>query len=391
MVFCTACGHRFTGGERFCGHCGAAVVAPAGHEDTLSVSASDDRTSPLREAPAATGAAAGPSSPDHPTPDHPTPDHPTPAPTQPAPTPAHPTPTQPTPTPDRPRNDHPAQDQPTDDQTATGSVAADPAGAPPDRQPTARWAPGAGPIPLPPRGRVVRRMLLALGLPAVMVAAGLVGLLVLIALLQSGGDTSNAAPRVVTPPKPFPASRTTEPLTGPGTAGATGVTPMPQPPTSSTPKVTATTALQQAHAVEVLLDAAARTPVEATVASLARCDTTSVDASTAATTLQASADRRTELLGQLQDLPVDRLPGGPGLRAALKETWIQWQAADQQYLTWAQNIASRPDDCNPQSPFKNAGDVAAGAARRAGTQFVATWNTRVAGPLHLRQRQVRDL
>jgi hypothetical protein len=399
MAFCTTCGHRLSGSERFCGHCGTAIAAPAEHRDAHLSPASGQRASPRPEVPATTGVWRHPSPPAHP-PNDPTPDHPTPN----DPTPDHPTPNDPTP--DHPTPDHPTPNDPTpndptpDHPTPTGSGVAGPAPAPPAGQQNARWAPGAGPIPLPPRSPSVRRTLLALGLPMVMVAAGLVGLLVLIAMLQAGGDTPDLVPRAAAP---LTSSRTTAPATdarpadvtgttgSTGETGGTGETRRPPASTSGTPTVTATTTRQQAQAVEELLDAAARTPVAATVASLARCDTTSIDASTAATTLQAAVNNRTELLRLLREVPIDRLPDGQDLRATLQETWTQWLTADQQYLTWAQNVASRPDDCNPQSPFKNAGDVAAGAAQRAGTQFVAAWNTRVARPLQLRLRQVRDL
>lgn len=314
MAFCTACGQRLTGGERFCGHCGVqlAVAADAARAPTDAASPveSDPAARPEKPAPAARPEVSGP-----------------------------------------------------------------------------RWTVGSGPLPLPPRNPAVRRAVITLGLPVVLVAAGLVGALTLFGMLRSDPSPSDAVPKVVTPLSPG----TPAPTTGPG-GGVTGgaATSPPGATTSTPPRITATTALQQAHAVEDLLDIAARTPVAATVASLARCDPTTLDASAAVTTLQTAAAGRSDLLRRLQDVPVDELPDGPALKAALQETWFQWQTADQQYLTWARGIASGAP-CNPQSPFKLAGDVATGAAGRAGTEFVAAWNTKVARPLHLPARRVRDL
>lgn len=365
MAFCTACGQRLAGGDCFCGRCGTRIApgdptvpAPAGA--AAPATPATQATQTLPEVPPAPDAA---------------PDTAVPA----APPPAAPA-------------DHqqdPASPHPT--MAATISPA----------DPGPRWAPGSGPVPLPPRRPSVRRTLFALGLPAVVIAAGLVGLIILVAFLRSDPDPADAVPKVAAPPAratttapPTTTPSTTAPPTasagfGGGTAGGPAVT-GPVPRSSTLPRVTATTALQQAHAIEDLLDTAARTPVTATVASLARCDPTTLDAATTATTLRAAATSRADLLERLDRVPVDRLPDGPALKAALHGTWTQWHAADEHYLTWAQGIVSGAP-CNPQDPFKLAGDVAAGAARRAGTDFVARWNTTVARQLRLPARQVRNL
>jgi hypothetical protein len=258
----------------------------------------------------------------------------------------------------------------------------------------ARWAVGEGPVPLPPRRRSTWRTLLTFGLPVVMVAGGLLGLL---NLFRSDGSRPSGVPRVAS----LPTSALTPPAgAGPGTAGGTGLTGFAatttssQATASSVPRVTATTARQQALAINKLLDEADRTPsattVDAAVASLARCNATPLEASTAATTLRTAATNRNDLLHRLQDVPVEALPDGPALRDALKETWSSGEEADRQYLAWAQTIASGYP-CNPQSPSRIAGNVAAGNARRAGEEFVAIWNDKVAGPQRLAKRRVSDL
>jgi hypothetical protein len=227
-----------------------------------------------------------------------------------------------------------------------------------------------------------------------MVAGGLLGLL---NLFRPDGGRPNGVPRVAS----RPTSAMTPPAdAGPGTAGGTGLTGFAatttssQATTSSVPRVTATTTRQQALALDRLLDEADRTPstatVAATVTSLARCDATSVEASTAATTLRTAATNRNDLLHQLQDVPVEALPDGPALRDALKKTWSSWEEADRHYLTWAQGIADGAD-CIPHGMYRNAGDVSVGNARRAGEEFVAIWNDKVAGPQRLAERRVSDL
>jgi hypothetical protein len=355
MVFCTACGQRLAGGERFCGHCGAPLPDTPDTAGTAPTARADPAEPSAAPAPPDTPP------PDTPPPDTPSPDTPPPA-AQSAPSPAAAPPGVP-----------------------FGSAARPDVSAP-------RWPVGSGPIPLPPRSPVVRRAVIVLGLPFVLVAAGLVALFALVAALQSGPSPSDAVPRIATPLTPTTPTPTapSAPVTAGGGITGDAATSTPPATTSTAPRITATTALQQARAVENLLDVAARTPVAATVASLARCDPTTLDAPTAATALQAAATSRSELLRRLQDVPVDELPDGPALKASLQETWTQWQNADERYLTWAQGIVSG-SPCNPQDPFKLAGDVAAGAAGRAGTEFVAAWNTKVARPLHLPARQVRNL
>jgi hypothetical protein len=234
----------------------------------------------------------------------------------------------------------------------------------------------------------MRRVVLAIGLPVTMIAAGLVGLLTLLAFLRSGDDRSTLVPRVAASPSP------TAPLP-PGTLPTpTAGTGSPRTAASSTspavPQSTATTDRQQARDIEVLLDEAARAPVTATVASLGRCDTNSLDASTAATTIQAAQNVRSQLLQKLEQVPVNRLTGGTELQETLRETWESWVKADRYYVEWAQGIASGAP-CNPYNPYKVGGDYAAETARRSGTQFVARWNADVARPLRLTTRQVRDL
>lgn len=294
---------------------------------------------------------------------------------QPPPPTARPLPTDPT-TQDHAGHDHNTQDHDRRDRAEASGSSAGP-----------RWEPYEGPLPLPARPPSVRRAILAVGLPVTMIAAGLVGLLTLLVLLRSDDGSRNLVPQVVVP------STSTTPLplaTGltPATTGSPGATALPT--ISAVPQVTATTARQQAREIEALLGEAARAPVAATVASLGHCDADSLDASTAATTIQAAQNTRSDLLQKLQQVPVDRLPDGPALREALRETWESWVEADRNYLNWAQGIASGAP-CDPHNPFKNGGDYYAGTARQTGTRFVAKWNAKVAGPLRLVPRQVRDL
>jgi hypothetical protein len=246
-----------------------------------------------------------------------------------------------------------------------------------------RWPVGSGPIPLPPRSPAARRAVIAIGLPLTVIAGGIVALFGVAAVLSSDGSPS-AVPRIATPDvsSSGPALPTLSGAPGPSSITAT--------PASPTASITATTAREQAALIADLLDEAARTPVGVTVASLARCDGASADAAAVATTLSTARTARSRLLERLQALPVDRLRGGEALRASLRDTWDQWVTADQQYLVWAQGIASGAT-CNPQDPFKLAGDVAAANAGRSATAFVAAWNADVAGPLHLPARQGRNL
>jgi hypothetical protein len=222
-----------------------------------------------------------------------------------------------------------------------------------------------------------------------MITAGLVGLLTLLALLRSDDGSSTLIPRVPASPlstAPLPPATAATPATGTGGSADTATS-----PTSSTvPQVTATTAYQQAREIEALLDEAARAPVTATVASLGGCDADSLDASTAATTIQAAQNVRSQLLQKLEQVPVDRLTDGIALRETLQQTWEYWVEADRNYLGWAQGIASGAP-CNPHNFNKKGGDYYAETARRSGIQFVAKWNADVARPLRLAPRQVRDL
>lgn len=327
MPFCTACGHALVGTERFCGQCGSAVTAT-----TPPTATPRPATVPAFTTAPAPGDNADLTSPEGASPDLISPEE----------------------------------------------------ALPEEAGP--RWEVGSGPVPQPPRHPSVRRALLALGLPVVMIAAGLVGLIGLLSVLRSGPDPTNAVPRrvVALPSTTAPGP----PATGhdPATPAATATAPAA---TSAAPTVIATTARQQARAVERLLDEAARVPVTA-VASLARCSGGSVDPATVAASLKAAATTRARLLDRLDRIPVDRLPDGAALRSALHETWTRWVSADGNYLTWAQGLVTGAT-CNPQNPFKLAGDVDAAAAGRAGTRFVARWNTQVARPLRLPPRQARDL
>jgi hypothetical protein len=250
-------------------------------------------------------------------------------------------------------------------------------------EPGPRWPVGSGPTPLPPRSPAARRAVIAVGLPLTVIAGGIVALLGVAALLSSG-DSPSAVPRIVTP------EVTTTGPTLPTTSGAPGPSSLTPTPSSPTPSITATTAREQAGLIGDLLDEAARTPVGPTVASLARCDAASADAAAVATTLSTDRTARSRLLQRLQALPVDQLRDGEALRTSLRDTWDQWVTADQQYLVWARGIASGAI-CNPQDPFKLAGDVAAANAGRSATAFVAAWNADVAGPLRLPARQGRNL
>jgi hypothetical protein len=247
----------------------------------------------------------------------------------------------------------------------------------------ARWPLGSGPVPAPPASPSLRRTLLALVLPPLMILAMLLSAAVLYGIWQSRSDGVSAlVPSRVTGPNPTtpPSSTSAAPTISPAPSGSSAGLPSPRP----------STAHQQAAAIDALLDEAARTPVAAKVAALAGCAGTPADARDAVTRLTAAADARSSLLARLATIPVDALPGGSALAASLTDTWSQARDADRQYVIWAQGLADG-SACNPQDPFKLAGDVGSAASRRAGTQFLDGWNATVAAPLHLSSRSVENL
>lgn len=193
--------------------------------------------------------------------------------------------------------------------------------------------------------------------------------------------SSGTAPSGLTRTSPMPTGLTPTGLTPTGGLGPPTPTPVPQTPA------------QQARALDALLSssAAGRSLVPSAVTSLARCDSAAAaDAAGAVRAIQKATDTRRQLLASLERARVDALPGGQNLASLLGQAWEQSLAADEHYLTWASSIASGTP-CNPQDPFKIAGDVASGAARRARQDFVDVWNPTVARPQHLRTRGVEDV
>lgn len=220
-----------------------------------------------------------------------------------------------------------------------------------------------------------------------MILAGLVSAGLLYVMSQSRDNAVSAlVPRRVTPTPSRAATATPTPTaTAGGPASAT--TPPTLPTTTPTPRPS--TDRQQAEAIQALLDQAARTPVSATVAALATCNRGQAAAQDAANLLTSAADSREDLLGRLAAVPVGALPDGATLKAALTETWTRARSGDRAYVTWAQGIADG-SSCNPQDPFKLAGDWDTAASRQAGTQFLDAWNT-VAPRLGLARRTLEAL
>jgi hypothetical protein len=149
--------------------------------------------------------------------------------------------------------------------------------------------------------------------------------------------------------------------------------------------------LQQAQAVDALLDSSAsgRHLVGPVVIALADCNS-SIAPTAAVSSLQQAVSNRTGLLQQLGQLQVDALPDGASLRSLLQAAWNHSLQADQHYLNWAQSIANG-SACNTQNSEKLAGDAASVSATQAKASFVSAWNASVAGPQNLTPRQESNL
>ena len=255
--------------------------------------------------------------------------------------------------------------------------------------PTALWATGAQPAPMPdpavpdpaetdlqsrwastrPATRA-RKPLLVLGLALVVL---LVGAGAVYALMNSQGS---------------PAAT----LTAPKTAVTTTIsptTPAPSPTAKPTPARSATAAAAAraaAKQISALLDdsSQARGVVGTATSGLQAC---TLSADQAVSELQAVVANRQRLLNQLVGAPFEALPSGAALRSALTTAWGASLSADQGYLAWAQN-AQGSGSCPTDTANVSAANLAATAAKKS---FASLWNAKVSAALHLPTRKDTDL
>ena len=133
-------------------------------------------------------------------------------------------------------------------------------------------------------------------------------------------------------------------------------------------------AQSQAAALSGLLSQSSsdRAATIAATASIASCG----DLLTAESTLDASANSRQALLGQLQALNLSAIPNGTQLTGFLTAAWTNSEASDRSYASWAADQIST--GCTPNNTsdvnYQNAqGTDAQSTANK--TSFASLWNT----------------
>jgi hypothetical protein len=146
------------------------------------------------------------------------------------------------------------------------------------------------------------------------------------------------------------------------------------PSTSTTAATTQALAQSQAAALSGLLaqSSSDRAATVAAAASISSCG----DLLTAEGTLDASANSRQSLLGQVQALNLSALPSGTQLTGYLTAAWTNSEASDRSYASWAADEIS--SGCTPNDTsdvnYQNAqGTDAQSTANK--TSFASLWNT----------------
>jgi len=143
--------------------------------------------------------------------------------------------------------------------------------------------------------------------------------------------------------------------------------------TSPSPSDTATEATELQTFATILSDtSSARSAVTNVVSAVGAC---TEDAASGISTLQSSAQSRTNDAQSARQLAVDAIPGGDRLRSTLVSLLQDSATADDGYARWMQDIQSQgcPVDTATDRGFQS-GDQASQSATQDKKDFVALWN-----------------
>jgi len=126
----------------------------------------------------------------------------------------------------------------------------------------------------------------------------------------------------------------------------------------------------QAQAIDALLTvtAGSRASLGSALAALSGCG----DAAQAQGVLSRIVQERGDQLTRAQQLTVQDLPNGDGVKGLLIAALSDSLQADRAYLAWAQDVVAQ--GCGTESPNRQAGDTASAAATVAKQRFVQAWN-----------------
>ncbi|MFJ9371736.1 hypothetical protein [Streptomyces sp. NPDC101455] len=150
-------------------------------------------------------------------------------------------------------------------------------------------------------------------------------------------------------------------------------------------------AKQQAVALDKLLadSGSSRASVINAVGNVKACDKLGDSASD----LRNAAKQRGELVTELSQLTVDKLPDNAALTTALTSAWKASASADNHYATWADQAAGKHGCKKGQARTTGqtaAGNAASGVASNQKVKAAALWNT-IAKTYGLTQRQPTQL
>ncbi|MGJ3560007.1 hypothetical protein ACR6C2_20795 [Streptomyces sp. INA 01156] len=148
---------------------------------------------------------------------------------------------------------------------------------------------------------------------------------------------------------------------------------------------------QQAEELDKLLAVSgdSRTAVINAVADVKACR----NLDQAAKDLRDAADQRNQLVTDLSDIEVDKLPDHQALSTALTKAWQASASADDHYAAWADQVAGKKGCRKGQARTTGqtqAGNRASGTATEEKTKAAALWNT-IARQHGLTERQPTQL
>jgi hypothetical protein len=149
----------------------------------------------------------------------------------------------------------------------------------------------------------------------------------------------------------------------------------------SPPPATATTVPAKANPAQVAMDFSrliqqssnARIQVVSTVAAIEKCP---ADPQSAAVSLAAAVTTRQQVVSQLAAQPVDALPNGVALRAAMTTALNDSVDADHHFEAWLAGITAA-GGCSGQAPHDTnwqAAEASSNAATGAKQTFATLWN-----------------
>jgi len=178
---------------------------------------------------------------------------------------------------------------------------------------------------------------------------------------------------------------TTAPTIGTGTS-TTGTVPTTRPATSTTTRTTTTTAPAvppglTAIAGYLAQSATARSEVSQATEGVQNC---TEDPTTALTPIKAGLAIRQGIAGNLNNIDLSGVSGGPQLLASLKAAINDSVTADEAFVAWVMDVQAsdaqggqgQPSACSQYQSDSNwqAANVASTAATNDKTQFVSEWN-----------------